>query len=279
MSLKSIPLAVLLMAAPLRLQAGENGLEGWRVPHPDATVDMVVALQKTLKVADEAGLLDQTPWLAVIPKLNPQSEAHRRIVGMLDSYRREDAEEKMSKAVSARADEIAAAVRRGHGSVAQLEELAPFATVSEQAKNVKVMLLEAHWTGTMAGAHRIAWALEQKKEASSPDHSQRAHDNGEAAAVEGRFICYGYYCEPVDAIENRLSKFKRPAAGRPLLEQPIRPMSSTPENRSPQTYGWPELKDFLQEAEAVLLGMVLPAALLAAGLLPVVALARYAAGH
>lgn len=178
-----LPLAILLTAASAPVHAGPAGEGGvaWNVPHDEAAVGLVAELQGILATANAQSSLAGAPWLAVIPKLNPRSEAHRRIVGalglsaaekeplsldaILNAYHRGNAEAKMREAVSARVNEIAAArlqMSRDQFSTAS-DELAPFATVSEEARALNAAANIARAVDTartaLAEAERIARTL------------------------------------------------------------------------------------------------------------------------
>jgi hypothetical protein len=178
-----------MIAAP----AGEGAVHAWSVPYNPVSPGMVTGLQDFLRTDIGASLLTQAPSLGIIGRLSPDSEVHRRIIGVLglsadfqtklqvavqnsdnkaladtlgtilNAYRGQNAEEKISIAVQARADDIADAINKGKMSTAQLSaaasELAPFTPISAKAKAVEDMASAARSEMTMDTARRIASTL------------------------------------------------------------------------------------------------------------------------
>lgn len=200
MSIAAMLMAVtgLIHAGPMNVaSAGGGAFRAWSVPYNPTSVGMVTGLQGFLRTETGVGLLAQAPSLGIISGLSPNSEAHRRIIGVLglsadfeaqlqaailtsdnkaltgalgtilSAYRSQNAEEKINEAIQVRSNEIAAAVSQGKMSVTELSaaalEVAPFASVSAKAKAVEEMASVARSANTMDVAQHIASAIMQNK--------------------------------------------------------------------------------------------------------------------
>ncbi|MBI3289034.1 MAG: hypothetical protein HYZ74_05915 [Elusimicrobia bacterium] len=189
------PTALLLsmavfLSAP-SLNAGPSAaLNNWRVPSNAVPIEMAAGLNSLLRTKAGAGMLEQSHSLKFIGGLYADSDAHRRMLGLvvwpegfeerlagalryrgedalagvcaeiLTAYRDQHAAQKIGEAVAARADEIVAAVHGGAVGVDELsaaaEELAPFAAGSPQAQAVADMAKAAAAAGQIEPAQALA---------------------------------------------------------------------------------------------------------------------------
>ena len=220
-SVMSMLAAGLAHAGPMRAApAGGGVIRAWSVPYSPVAPGMIAALQKFMRTDAGIGLISLAPSLGVIECLDPDSEAHRRIVGMMtlpsgfesrlraaalnsdsktresvraaivSAYRGQNTGEKMRTAIQARADEITAAVSQGGLSVEGLStaasELAPFSTISAQVDSVIRMASSARSERAMSTARDIASVLLRGK--GSADLEQvpaAAIGNGRDDQLEG----------------------------------------------------------------------------------------------
>lgn len=189
MTMSGFAHAGLIKGAPRAEGAGR----AWNIPYDPVSPGMVAGLQEFLRTPAGAGLLAQAPSLSFIEALNPDSETHRRIVGVLGlppdfearlesavaasdggalagardailgAYRSRNMEGKINKAVEARAGKIIEAVYLGGIGVDELSaaamELAPFMSFSPRAKAVGELASAARSAGTMRKATRMAQTL------------------------------------------------------------------------------------------------------------------------
>ncbi len=217
-----LPLSALLTTATGLVQAGpmdamaEGSLRPWGLPGRPVSEKALTGFQTFLETKIGTGLAELSPSLRVVKALDPKSEAHLRAAGKLVLSGGQ-----VQKAVKARADEITAAVRKDDLSMdefyAAAAEIAPFTPISDPALAVNIMALEAHWSGTMDKARRIAAALSQDKGlvALDPDWRKRT--------PTGRSWPAG------DPSGSRRPRADEPAASRPLTNQAI---SRGPDNPS-----------------------------------------------
>ncbi|MBI4679459.1 MAG: hypothetical protein HY748_17945 [Elusimicrobia bacterium] len=191
----SVAATAMVAAGWVQAQTVSGGVvRAWQVPYVPVSPGVLAGLQGFLRTDIGTNLLSQAPSLGVITGLNPDYEAHRSLVGALGlpadfdvrlqdairtsdgkalsdvrvvirdaGYGRNDGVENIRNAVEIRAGEIFAAVNEGKMSVAELSdvasELAPFASVSPQAKAVGEMAGAARSANAMDAARRIASAL------------------------------------------------------------------------------------------------------------------------